>query len=124
MHRQRTSGNYSPDIIASIARAYGTSVIDALVTLGTLHPSDISTGQIIDGLRDATDAQLVAEIARRLELVTEGSGSIFDEPTSNVTHASFGSNVSGSDEDEQMSDRKSDYRRVARPRDPEPTDEQ
>ena len=90
LHRQRTSGNYSPDTVASIARAYGVSVIDSLVTLGLIHPDDITTGQVIDGLRDATDEQLVAEIARRLESISEGTGSVYDEPHANVTHADFG----------------------------------
>lgn len=104
LHRQRTSGNYSPDTVARIARAYGVSVIDALVTLGLIHPDDIATGQVIDGLREATDQQLVAEIARRLEVIAEGDGSVFDEPGAapdNVHHLRP-RNVSAAEEDMDM----------------------
>ncbi|MHA3724361.1 hypothetical protein ACXR2T_10820 [Leucobacter sp. HY1910] len=79
LHRQRTSGNYSPETVAKIARAYGRSAVNALVAHGVLMASDVAEIGAMESLADATDQQLLDEIASRLEVVSEGGG-IFDEP--------------------------------------------
>lgn len=96
VHRQRTSGALSPEVVAAIARAYGANVLDALVAHGVLLGTDIDTARALDGLRDASDEQLTAEIMRRLEGVADGDGGIFDEPNPPVNLNDHRRNDSGS----------------------------
>ena len=50
-----------------IARAYGVSAINGLVALGLLDDSDISQLQISDALINASNDELLQELARRLK---------------------------------------------------------
>lgn len=56
----------SPENVVKIARAYSVSAINGLVALGLLDDSDISKLRTSDALRDATDQELLDELARRL----------------------------------------------------------
>lgn len=57
----------SPENVVKIARAYGVSAINGLVALGLLDDSDISQLQISDALINASNDELLQELARRLK---------------------------------------------------------
>lgn len=80
LHRQSKSGDFSPETVVSIARAYEVSVIDALIAQGLIDATDVATTYALDALMDATDKQLVDEIARRLEMAdASGETTVFDD---------------------------------------------
>ena len=112
VHRQRASGSFSPETMAAIARAYGANVLDALIAHGVLSATDVESGFALDALRDATDEQLVNEIARRLEGVADGEGGIFDAPKPPVPLRPV--NVGSDAEDETQT--RYDDEAAARPR--------
>ena len=57
----------SPENVVKIARAYGVSAINGLVALGLLDDSDISQLQVSDALINASNDELLQELARRLK---------------------------------------------------------
>lgn len=75
--RQVKAESLSPETVVAIARAYGDDVLDALVLTGLISETDIQRHGIKATLSDAFDADLTAEILRRL-----GSGDhpILDAP--------------------------------------------
>lgn len=118
LNRQINLDVLSFESVRDISRAYDRVLLADLVATGHIAQSDIGTDDIANALYAASDAQLVAAVAMRLGVDL----SIFDKPiteafstASNITH--LRPNVTGIDQDD-------DERAVARPTDPEPTDEQ
>lgn len=56
----------SPQNVVKIARAYGGSAIDGLVAVGLIDDDDLRKSESSDALRDATDEELIHELAIRL----------------------------------------------------------
>jgi hypothetical protein len=114
----REQGHLGYEVAAGIARAYDAPVLGALIANTLLSPEEAGSDTVEAVLSTATDEQLVLEVARRLDV--PDANAIFDAPVStavkdaNVTHLDTRRNVRAFDDDEA----------VARPRDPEPTDEQ
>lgn len=107
------------ETVRDISRAYGRSVVSDLIATGHLTREDAGAEGLERVLLTATDEQLVLEVARRLDV--SDVGTIFDKPVSEaVTDATIHQfptrNVPSTDQDDEEA--------VARPRDPEPTDEQ
>lgn len=90
----------SPQTVVKIAHAYGVSAINGLVALGLLSDEDISELVASDSLRDATDQQLIDELARRIDdyHAHDIRNSVFDQP------------VPGKDEAANAADLMSDVR--------------
>ena len=66
LNRQWNTEKFSADVVISISRAYGASPIDGLRELGVIDDDDIARLRSDDALRDASDDQLLQELARRL----------------------------------------------------------
>lgn len=114
----RDLGTLTFEVAAAIAREYDVPVLGALISNGLLSLTEAGVDSTEAVLSAASDEQLVREIARRLEVAD--ANSIFDKPISEATqeatiHQFPDRNVSRTHDDD---------RAVARPRDPEPTDEQ
>ena len=56
----------SPQNVVKIVRAYGGSAIDGLVAVGLIDDDDLRKSESSDALRDATDEELIHELAIRL----------------------------------------------------------
>ncbi|MDY5151372.1 hypothetical protein R6G85_02570 [Actinotignum urinale] len=68
--------------VIAISRAYQVNPVRSLIEVGLLQESDFWTPSIKNTLRDATDAEIVEEVARRIAL---GSTEDFDKPIDNVS---------------------------------------
>lgn len=119
LNRQINLDQLAFESVRDISRAYERVLLSDLVATGHLAQSDIGIDDISNALNAATDAQLVAAVANRLGVDL----SIFDRPithafadAANVTH--LRPNVPTTQQDDD------DLGAVARPTDPEPTDEQ
>ncbi len=116
--QMREQGALSFEVAAGIAREYGASVLGAMLANGILSPEEAGAETVEAVLNAATDEQLVLEIARRLDV--PNANPLFDAPITRavddakVTRLDTRRNVRAIEHDEA----------VARPRDPEPTDEQ
>lgn len=89
LFRQLENNRLSNDNIALIARAYGTSVIRALLISGMLVQDDIDQYRLVvedmsieKALKNATDRQIALEVWYRLDGVPEGEHPVFDQPVS------------------------------------------
>lgn len=67
VNRQLSSETPDASLIVAIARTYGASVVDGLLSIGLVEPGDLKSRVIIATLTSATDEELVAEIYRRLQ---------------------------------------------------------
>lgn len=76
----------SPETVVKIARAYGASVLDALIAQGLIDVTDVATTAALDALQDASDEQLLGEIARRLDNAVD-EHPVLTEPATNVIEA-------------------------------------
>lgn len=74
--------NLSSDQVIAIAKAYGYNPVRALMLFEHLEESDFWIPSITNTLRDATDAEIVEEVARRIAL---GSTEDFDKPIDDVS---------------------------------------
>lgn len=74
-------GQLTADQVLAIAKAYGYNPVRALMEAGFLEESDFWTPSIKVALQDATDAEIVEEVARRIAL---GSTEDFDKPIDGV----------------------------------------
>jgi hypothetical protein len=72
--------------VVKIARAYGVSVLDGLIAQGLISPIDVATTAALDALMDATDEQMLGEIARRLMDASDEHDRL-REPADNVIPA-------------------------------------
>lgn len=78
LNRRAKADDLTSDQVIAIARAYRYDVIKGLLELGFVTESDLRQPHVIATLRDATDDQIVAEVARRIR---EGRDTTaFDEP--------------------------------------------
>lgn len=66
LNRQLKAESLSPETVVSIARAYGVDVLSGLVAAGLITPDDIKRHGVHAALRDAFDADIAAEVFRRL----------------------------------------------------------
>ncbi len=64
--RQIKAQSLSPEVIVAVARAYGRDVLDALVLAGLISREDIRAHGVHRALSDAFDAEIAAEVVRRL----------------------------------------------------------
>ena len=74
--RQLQAGRLSPESVIAIARAYGGGAISGLIDTGHLTHDDVRIYGLRPLLANATDAEIAAEVMRRL-----GSPEL-DEPLS------------------------------------------
>lgn len=72
--------------VVKIARGYEASALDGLIAQGLLTPHDIETTVTLDALQNATDEQLLGEIARRLK-TSPLAHPVLTEPLDNVTNS-------------------------------------
>lgn len=79
LHRQVQNWRLSAETVVHIARGYGKSALDGLMVLGLIKQADIDAHFKHLQLSDYTDAEIVDEIARRLETMPD-EGTIYDEP--------------------------------------------
>lgn len=77
LSRHARDGSLTADEVIRISRAYHYPVTHALIEHGLITEDDLRLPAIQATLRDATDQQLVDEIARRLE---HGNRAAFDKP--------------------------------------------
>lgn len=77
LNRRVKAGDLSADMVIAISRAYEYDVVGALLELGFITKRDLTIQQIRVSLTDATDKELVDEIARRLD---QGNREEFDKP--------------------------------------------
>lgn len=77
LNRHVNAGALTAEEVISICRAYRYPVTQGLVDLAFITEEDLKLPSIQATLRDATDEQLVDEIARRLE---QGRREVFDRP--------------------------------------------
>lgn len=82
LSRQVNLDLLSYDVVRDVSRAYGRSVLSDLVTTGHLSHEDAGIGDIEAALHAATEEQLVAEVARRLDI--PGATTLFDRPVSSA----------------------------------------
>lgn len=66
LNRRAKADDLTSDQVIAIARAYRYDVIKGLLELGFVTESDLRQPHVIATLRDATDDQIVAEVARRI----------------------------------------------------------
>lgn len=90
LNRQVGAWSISAENVVAIARAYGVSVLDGLVAQGLITATDILNTRALDALQDATDNQLVDEIARRLERGDDHEALTAPLDGSNVIDGKFG----------------------------------
>ena len=57
---------FSPENLVKIARAYGRPAFEPLIIAGLLTDDDVAILRSDDALKDASDEQLLQELARRL----------------------------------------------------------
>lgn len=67
LSRQRRDGTVTVETAVKIARAYQVSVVPALLALDVLTEFDLKAFSTSNGVLDASDEDLVAEIMRRLK---------------------------------------------------------
>ncbi len=79
LNRQWNDEKFSADVVISVAHAYGASPIEGLSALGVITRDDIERLRSDDALKDATDDQLLQELARRL---ADQHDMIVDDPAS------------------------------------------
>ena len=97
--RQLNSGAFSFDVAISIAREYETSVLAALVANGHITNEEAGMSTVEAALQSATDAQVVLEVSRRLDV--SPSSLVWDSPVSDaaaradatVHHVDFGAGI-------------------------------
>lgn len=78
--RQLQDSALSVENVVKIARAFGASVPDALIAHGIVTKDELSGVALAGTLSDATDQQLLDEMARRLHATPEGESEVFDAP--------------------------------------------
>lgn len=66
LNRQVKQGCLSPEVVVAVARAYNADAIAGLVGLGLISEDDVRFHAVVAGLSAATDAELAAEVVRRL----------------------------------------------------------
>mgnify|MGYP000874723496 CR=1 FL=1 len=66
LNRQLKAGALTPEIVAPIARAYGTDVLDALTITGLITDEDIARGSRSRALRTLTDEEIARAVWDRL----------------------------------------------------------
>ncbi|MBY4212839.1 hypothetical protein HQO42_14710 [Rhodococcus fascians] len=64
---RRKRGSITAEDVIAIARAYGHPVVEALVTTGFLTSDEAFESNMRSNLAEASDANLAAEILRRLQ---------------------------------------------------------
>ena len=79
LSRQLNNKRITAEIAIAVARGYKTSPLNALLALGAITEADIDAHFKHLQLSDYTDAEIVDEIARRLDTMP-GEGTIYDEP--------------------------------------------
>lgn len=101
LNRQINLDMLTFEMVRDISRAYERAVLSDLISTGHLSISDAGINDIDTALHASTDAQLVAEVGRRLGVT---SSTLFDAPISeaitaagNVIKGEFGG-VGGSEE--------------------------
>ncbi|WP_216395983.1 hypothetical protein, partial [Arcanobacterium phocae] len=77
LNRRVKAGDLTADMVIAISRAYEYDVVGALLELGFITKRDLTVQKIKVALADATDKELVDEIARRLD---QGNREEFDKP--------------------------------------------
>lgn len=78
LSRQLYNKRITAEIAIAVAHGYKTSPLDALLALGAITEADIDAHFKHLQLSDYTDAEIVDEIARRLETMPD-EGTIYDE---------------------------------------------
>lgn len=76
LSRQVKAGQFSPETVVAVANAYGRDVLDALVVAGVITTEQIRSHGIQHALADASDAEIAAEVMRRM------GGGLLDTPLS------------------------------------------
>lgn len=84
LSRQIGDGRFLMDTTLRLARAFGVSPVAALVSNGHLTPEE-ATFDSATSLQTATDAELVMEVARRLDV--SDMGGLLDMPISSAVPA-------------------------------------
>ncbi|MDK8350393.1 hypothetical protein QP786_00230 [Gleimia europaea] len=79
LHRQVQNWRLSAETVVHIARGYSKSALEGLMVLGLIKQADIDAHFKHLQLSDYTDAEIVDEIARRLDTMPD-EGTIYDEP--------------------------------------------
>lgn len=67
LSRQRRDGTVTVETAVKIARAYQVSVIPALLALEVLTEFDLKAFATSNGIMDASDEDLIAEVLRRMK---------------------------------------------------------
>ncbi len=66
LNRQVSRESLTPEVVVALARAYGQDVLDALIPTGLVDESDIRAHAVREALRAASDAEVAAEVWRRM----------------------------------------------------------
>lgn len=80
LSRQRRDGSVTVDTVVAIARTYQVSVIPALIALGIVTESDISSFSAQSRLEDASDEEIADEVLRRMK----NGSKLMEDPISSV----------------------------------------
>lgn len=78
LHRYVQNGGFTPESVVKIARAFDASIPDALIAHGVVTREDLESVSYSASLSDASDQQLLDEIASRLARAEEGTSEVFD----------------------------------------------
>ena len=78
LHRYTQNRSFTAESVVKIARAFESSVPDALIAHGVVTAAELGSVAIAGTLADASDQQLLDEIARRLALAPEGASEVWD----------------------------------------------
>ncbi|WP_169171994.1 helix-turn-helix domain-containing protein [Bifidobacterium oedipodis] len=78
--------NFSAENVIKIARAFDADPVDGLIVFGYLKESERNMSAMTSALRNATDDELINEMARRIKDYHERAdyGSVFDSETIHV----------------------------------------
>ncbi len=79
LNRQVRSGKFTAETVVALARGYRVDIIEALVTLGLFTYRDLRLPSLKATLADATDQDIVDEVARRIARTSETHEAL-DEP--------------------------------------------
>lgn len=81
LHRQTQAGSVlSAENVIKIAREFGGNIPAALIATGYVTQSELERVVTVGVLGDASDQELLDEIARRLDLTADGQGGVLDQP--------------------------------------------
>ncbi|KAA8723257.1 hypothetical protein [Corynebacterium phocae] len=65
LQRQVDKGQFSPEMVIALCRAYGRSPVQGLIETGYIHAHEVDSPAVAVALEKATNAELLAEINRR-----------------------------------------------------------